>query len=291
MEDSPKKCSVMSHGENPHLEDDKSLASKSSIDAVLNTILQGEGDPLDDDMVIDTADKDACFDDLVEPLDDLEEEFSDDTASKLENVFSPEEKQGSPQQIASSISHDSSTETVTTLNEEEITSMLTGELLEPPPIQRPGTPNDIHSEADFLNRVLGWLSRLETPEIVQQAETIVSECQCRHQKGDDGFSNLSGSIFDRLVQLLGAPKFNEIYRRSRCVDPRSYTATPHFASPSHGPKTIPLAIAYGIHLATSTNGSESPKELIKHGVTTLNSMSEKERAMFWAYMTKKGTSS
>lgn len=298
-------------------ESDK-LGNGSSV-AMLNEMLS---DPLEDSMVIDFSGKENELDSLVEPLEDIaenestnvksEEKKSVETASnRWQAVFSTEEEVAHQQQIAASISRDSthsSEQTIVSLDDKDISNLLKGELLEPQTL-RPVTPNDgqavpsssaFAAEADLIYRVMSCLHHVERDrKVTVQAEKIVQECQFHHGRGDKRYQNLARSIFDRLVQLLGAPKFNEIYHRAHYVHPRGPPPPqprypPRFPPVEmqhcnkYGPSNIELAIAYGIHIARSTNGSEPTSEVVQHGMAALNSMTPKERVMFWNYMTKQG---
>lgn len=287
-----------------------------SADAIFDKMLS---DPLEESMVIDFSGKENDLDSLVEPLEDLaeselinskSEEPEKKAASTVSNqwkaVFSTEEELAHHQQIAASISQDS-TQSVgseqTILDEKDISTLLKGELLEPQAF-RPVTPNDgqalspsaFAAEADLICRVISCLHFERDRKVTVQAEKIVQECQFHHGRGDKRYQNLARSIFDRLVQLLGAPKFNEIYHRAHYMHPRG-PPPPQARYPLRfppvqphcniGPSNIELAIAYGIHIARSTNGSEPTSQVVQHGMVALNSMTPKERIMFWNYITSK----
>ena len=191
------------------------------------------------------------------------------------------------------------------------------------PVSAISTPHhqEQHAQLDTIARILGFLRHTEHDrELVHKAEEIVAECQWHHQRGQKRkFQNLSGAIFERFVLLFGGPRFQEIYQNALRFDFAAANAAylhrhhshhhPHYyhhhstmMAPPHTmsmeqPKTVEIAIAYGMHMArldqmegnspsSSTSSSKSQKEVVQHGVEQFNSMTENERHMFWEYATR-----
>jgi len=275
-------------------DDDDSWISKDSA-SFLDKILQDDSS-LEGKMTIEVSGKDEIdvLDQLLEPLSDIENMLFDTDDGK---PCVPHSKATNVSQLLVR-----PRETIGTLMDEDpyISSLLRGDLLEPElvdekPIaaavgRREAKPQEVVSgmanhEVDVISRIMTFLHHTEPDRrVVWQAEEIVRECQEKHHKGDRKFKNLPGTIMERLIRLLGADKFNQIYRCSQGINP-------HFSAPP--PATaglvssqLAIAIAYGIHIASTSDGSESNAELVHNGVESLNSMTEADKQNFWSYISK-----
>ena len=144
--------------------------------------------------------------------------------------------------------------------------------------------------------IMAYLDHVEQDrQVVLQVEQIVQHCQVQYQKGKKRYvDNLSGSIMEHLIDYFGGPQFQEIYHHSQRFDPRAYIArsqmssshAPRMARNGNAPDTLKLAIAYGMHLArlVPEDSQQTTWEMVQSGFTSLNSMSDEERRMFWSYM-------
>ena len=268
-------------------DDDTSCISKSSLDAV--KLLLQEPTSLEGKMTIDIAEKDNfdALDDLLEPLEDIDEELPEINETNLEEP-------PSFQNLPTCISQDSSSleEMTVPLEDDDISTLMKAELIEPvvlPPfktrLEQEAPAVDYHP--DVISRILTYLYHTEPDRrVFYRADEIVRECRMHHQRGDRKYKNYPGAVFERFVKLFGGPKFHEIYHRSQGVDPRLYMQS--HTSTFTGSALVQLAMAYGIHLAR-TNASEPNSGLVRHGVETLKSMTETEKHMFWNFIMKQGS--
>ncbi|CAB9529794.1 expressed unknown protein [Seminavis robusta] len=314
--------------------DDASFISKGSAEAV-NMILNEAIDIKEDTMILefDFNEKDGAVDGgelegLMDPLDDLEnddddikdvgrnetknesdngENKSETQPSQWQTVFEPETGDHRMHMIPASVSQDSSSsvstleETVISLEDDDVASLMNGEILEPK-FERPvtagwwdtrGAPPPT-GDTDLIRHMIGYLQHTERDQkVFLEADRIVRECHFNHHSGDHRFQNLAGCIFERLIKLLGADKFHDIYHRVKSYSYRQYHDHHHqypWSYVSGGPGILELGIAYGIHLARThqDQSTERPLHVIQKGASTLYDMKEDERAMFWNYMTGQG---
>lgn len=200
--------------------------------------------------------------------------------------------------IATTISNDSSShgdviDLTSSFDEEPgqyqdvIENLLQEELLEP---EMPLPVSDQQQQQqqgqmETVSRMMHYLCQTEpNRQIVQAASDVVRECEVRHLEGKKRqYQNLPGAIFERLIPLLGAQRFHEIYNQSQAaVNPPPQAAAPGF------PGTLQFAIAYGIHIAqlSKANG-ETPEDhaiLVERGVEAVNSMTDDEKKFFWDFI-------
>lgn len=155
---------------------------------------------------------------------------------------------------------------------------------------------------DPISCMMEYLHRTESDrQLVQAAFNIVDECQVRHMEGKQHkYQNVSGAIFERLIALLGAQKFQEIYQRSQQQKHRQGMAGQQVdeAQPKQTDDTLSIsnlqfAIAYGIHIAQlasnkggggGTSSSEDYAVLVQRGVEAVNSMTNEEKNYFWQFI-------
>ena len=271
------------------LDNNKSLVSKCTLNDV--GLLLEQSDPMEGKLTIENI---MEKDDGLDPLDGLVyplADFDDDDMMipEASSEWQGDELPETPV-LATIVSQDSSSvgETGGDLVEDDISLLMTGDLLEPDipqPVVDRGA--EMTAQVDVIGRIMACIHHTESDRrVVYQAEAIVHECHVNHHRGDRRFKNLSGSIFERFIAVFGGPKFNEIYHRSQDYSPPHLFARQMTADPSV-PTMLELAIAYGLHMARTTDGSEDRVEqLVRHGAESLKSMSDAERCMFWDYMTK-----
>lgn len=159
-------------------------------------------------------------------------------------------------------------------------------------------PHQQPPQDDAIARIMGYLHYTEQDRhLVQRAEEIVRECHLQSQRGKKRKlrENLSGSIFERLVDLMGGPRFHEVYQNAMRFDPWAYAPPacyPYgYVVQACDPETLQVAIAYGMHIArlyrmdVQENDPESQLQLVQSGVESFISMNVRERQMFWNYAT------
>jgi hypothetical protein len=298
-------------------DDDASLVSRSSADAIKNLLqdLTLTTPPLlGENLVIDITDNDDSSFEWIEPLPSVGNDAPPPTSWKT--VFSDEERQSLFRQISSieepSFDHDETNiaRTDASSGDGDISYLMTKRILEPetpvPAVNAVmGSGSSFHTEAsaarpaevehhmmiyrqpqdDVIARLRGYIYHFEQDrQLALEAEEIVQDCIVQHQRGRQGkYRDLPRAICERLAQLFGDQKFNEIYHNSI-----HYHFLPETALSAPPPSTLHVAVAYGIHLARldqATGGGRSQIDLIEHGVEALHSMNEQERNMFWGYIT------
>lgn len=273
----------------PALDDDKSLTANSPGSSDRNHTLKekeetGEKCTLEMISEKDAMDPDILMDDLLEPLciDDL------DADGLLPELMTDSDMFGDidPLGLSSKVSHASSS----TLDD-DLSSLMTGEILE---LTTPGPDDALPSQVDIIGRIMACIHHEGDPVMLRKAEIVVHECQVHHNRGDRRFENLPGTIFERLVDLFGGPKFNEIYHRSQYYRPprafaQQMSGYPLMADPTL-PSMLELAVAYGLHMARTAGATENGEEMakvVRRGAASLNSMNNSERCLFWDFMTIK----
>lgn len=163
---------------------------------------------------------------------------------------------------------------------------------------QPQTQPKPQSQDNAIARIMGYLHHTERDRhLVQQAEEIVRDCYQQYQRGKKrkySCDNLSGTIFERLVGLMGGERFHEVFHNSMDFD--TYAQAPYIGAwqyaPPPSPETMQVAIAYGIHIArlnqmNANYPPESPLVLVQQGVAGFNAMNVEERRMFWNYSTQR----
>lgn len=306
-----------------------------SIDAALHligvTITEDDDDlslPLPEKIVVDMASggDDESVIQIDEPLEDLGvikpmANPVEQSTGSFDDVFSTEEELSLSQELM-----DDQKPSFAGF-ENDIPSLMQGELLEletarpgigirvdnndeegydvkyviasPGRVQRSKAPPPPLPQDNTIARIVGYLHYTERDRhLVQRAEEVVRECHLQYQRGKKRKfrTNLNGAIFERLVGLMGGPRFNEVYHNSLSFDPSAYPGSQRYsAPPSCGQDTLQVAIAYGMHIArlnqmdAQGNGPEAQRRLVQKGVEGFSSMNVEERQMFWNYITKQSS--
>ena len=275
----------------PTLDDDKSLATKSPVSSDRNHNLKEKeesGENFTVEMISekDDTDPDKLMDDLLEPLcmNDLDEDGLLPELMTNSDLFGGISFE--PLGVSSKVSQASSS-----MLDDDVSTLMTGDILE---LTTPDPDETYISQVDIIGRIMTCIHHESNPSMLRKAEIIVHECHVNHHRGDRRFKNLPGTIFERLVDLFGGPKFNEIYQRSQHYSPphafvQQMSGYPPVTDPTV-PSMLELAVAYGLHMARTAGATENGEEmakLVRRGAESLNTMNDSERCLFWDFMTIK----
>ncbi|CAB9508532.1 expressed unknown protein [Seminavis robusta] len=291
-------------------------ASWGSVDAIEDLLADDLMISFDKDLIKDSCgiDDDDSIQGLLEQRPNLTHEDPVTTS-----IFSPDKQIPT---IAATVSHGSSfdnEEEPAVLMEDDIQTLLKSDIMDdnittfrpkqtktPALIEEPrATEYPVGAAAqpplpveDSIHRILLYLHYNEHDRtLVHHAQTIVQTCIAKHQKRTknprSSLKDLSGKIFEGWVNLFGGPRFHAYYRNAMAFTTPShdYHSSPvhemygRYAPTQHGPHSLELAIAYGMHLARFPRASgQHVADQLREGMKAFNSMSEDERRMFWDYM-------